>query len=138
MSPTTAGTMSKKENNQVYILLLYNIGLALHMEGIRNNHNSKANLMKALQFYELAMSMIAIEWKDIDPDDLLLLLAVSNNLGHIHSHLLNFAETQKFLVWLRHLMKAYHQYNKRGNMISDKDYSFFFTNSLFLEDVQEL
>ena len=137
LCPTTTGTIStsKKLNNQVYIVLLYNIGLALHMEGIGNDHNSKGNLTKAMQFYELAMSMIAIEWRDIDPDDLLLLLAVSNNLGHIHSYLLNFTETQKYLVWLRHLMKAYQQYNKRGSVISDKDYSFFCTNSLFLEDV---
>jgi hypothetical protein len=82
--------------------LLYNLGLALHVNAVNNGKTSE--LEGALTLYEMSFSVVEDSWSQFDVDDLmLLLLALFNNMGCIHSILFNSKKTKTCVEWLKML-----------------------------------
>jgi len=94
---------SKGNTDRVMAMLLYNMGLSVHLQALSSGKNSE--LDGALQLYEMAFTVVEDSWSNFDNvDDLMLLLmALFNNMGHIHSSRFDLERTQICLDWLRTL-----------------------------------
>lgn len=84
---------SVKYQRQLAATLFYNIGLVHHKTGVLQG-NSKC-FSNALEFYNMASSIIHAAWHGIGIDDMkLLLLSLSNNVGHIQSMFCNIEKVE--------------------------------------------
>ena len=91
-----------KNYERLQSMLLYNLGLTLHFQAMRSGRSEE--LRGALDLYEMAFSVVENAWQLFNIDDLMLLLmAILNNLGHIHSNLYNMERTQTCVDWLKAL-----------------------------------
>ena len=91
-----------KNYERLQSMLLYNLALTLHFQAMRSGRSEE--LRGALDLYEMAFSVVENSWQRLDVDDLMLLLmAILNNLGHIHSNLYNMERTQTCVDWLKAL-----------------------------------
>ena len=99
------------------IVVKFNMAIAYHDDAIRRNN--KSHFYLALQIYEEILQLM--HHYNIH-GHFLLMMAIGNNMGHIHSHLLNFQQTREFLHWVRQLAisSRYH-----ANAIPYDDYVFF-------------
>lgn len=111
-----------------HLVVLYNLAVTYHHIGIRNGHHPKF-LKRALNVYNMAQTVLHRAWdadEEVDQLDksvrLLLALAISNNVGHVHSFLLNFEETKYSLSAIRHFLEA----PSANKILSKTDYVFFF------------
>lgn len=88
--------------DRIMAMLLYNMGLSLHLQATRTGRT--AELDGAVQLYEMAFTVVEDAWNKFEVDDLmLLLLALFNNMGHIHSSRFDTHKTHICLDWLRTL-----------------------------------
>lgn len=104
-------------------LLMYNMAVAYHYDGILSGRSARFN--RALELYEMGLSVMHLAMNQDEAEDILLQLALSNNMGHVHSHLLHFQETRESLNSVRDLMKASKICD--SPLLSEDDYIFFFT-----------
>lgn len=94
-----------------YAIVLYNTGLSLHLKGMEDDQIKQTqtqSLHLAAKFYTMALQVLEDSYcQDGSSSELLLLLlALFNNLGHIHCHLFNVPEAQRCVEWLRSLVTA--------------------------------
>ena len=69
------------------------------------------------------------EWAD-DEDFLLLLLAVWNNMGHVHAHRYNYLETQEMLTSLQEILQVVEE----SPLLENPDFLFFYRNLVVYEE----
>jgi hypothetical protein len=87
-------------------VVMYNIGLAHQLQGIKDLRSQQANFKTAMIFYQMATDILE---GCTDPEDQvsgLVYLAVSNNMGHIYSHFCHQREAQHCLSWLFTILQA--------------------------------
>jgi hypothetical protein len=103
-------------------IILYNLALVHHNIGI--HLGVSAALPHALQLYGMSMQTInqGANLADVQK----LLLALLNNMGNIHTHLFDLANTQRCLINLRVVLST-----SSTLMAMDEDYLFFFLNAMF-------
>jgi hypothetical protein len=83
-------------------VILYNMGLSLHLQALKSGKSME--LRGAQDLYEMSFSVVEQAWHEFDVHDLLLLLmALFNNLCHIHSTNYNVAQTETCVDWLKAL-----------------------------------
>lgn len=83
------------------VILLYNIGLAQQMK----SPTCPPSLKVAARFYQSAWEIASRYFdKDCFEKSRLLLLAVGNNLGHIHCHLQRFGEMKECVTLLKDII----------------------------------
>lgn len=88
--------------DRIMAVLLYNMGLSLHLQALRSGRTTELN--GALQLYEMAFAVVEDAWSELEVNDLmLLLLALFNNMGHIHSSRFDNVKTRTCLDWLKTL-----------------------------------
>lgn len=117
----------EKYSNHIPAILLYNSGLAWHRIAFRENCDAKYE--RALENYNAAHSQLIYhaslgiyhpEVCDI------CLLALCNNMGHIHSHFIHLKETR---LCVEALFTVFFMIgNKR--ILSKEEYVFFYMNIL--------
>lgn len=100
------------------IVVRFNMAIAYHDDAIRRNR--KSHFYLALEMYEEILQMM--KHYNIQ-GHMLLLLAIGNNMGHIHSHLLNFEQTREALYWVRQLAISS---RRHFSAIPYDDYTFFY------------
>lgn len=79
-------------NHLLFVTLTYNIGLAHHLEGIRSGRSRF--LQRSLSFYTVAYSSLIKQHAKSPACPCLALLALINNIGHVHGHFRNLAATE--------------------------------------------
>jgi hypothetical protein len=92
---------------RISAIVLYNIGLAHHLKGLQNStgiHDRTLN--KALGCYRMALKALDSCVSCRKASDNFLCLALVNNLGHIHSMVLNNEATLQCLDYLRRVLAA--------------------------------
>ena len=99
------GFISQMNRNGMTSILLYNKALYHHNRGILYG-NSK-ELEEALRLYSMSCTIIesstdAIEIKDMN----LFVLALWNNMGHIHSNFFNVRNTQVLMECMKGLIES--------------------------------
>jgi hypothetical protein len=113
-------------------VVLFNAALALHLEGRRNICLQQTSFKKALLLYKMA-SEIMERWLDFVHCDhevnLLVYLAVMNNMGHIHSHFCEGREAQDCLQLLHVGLETV---KSSGIDLYSEEYLLFSMNALIL------
>merc|ERR1712151_1049558 len=113
-----------------FVILTYNTALVYHYEAMCTGKASK--YVVALNIYEMCLCFIDSMWNEVSHDDLLLLLlALYNNMGHAHSHLLNVEESRQSLVSVRDLILS--SLESQETVLSEEDYKFFATTVVVFE-----
>jgi len=113
-----------------FVILTYNMALVYHYEAMCTGKASK--YVVALNIYEMCLCFIDSMWNEVSHDDLLLLLlALYNNMGHAHSHLLNVEESRQSLASVRDLILS--SLESQESLLSEEDYKFFATTVVVFE-----
>jgi hypothetical protein len=71
------------------VCVLYNIGLTYHLRGLSSTSEGDRSMMfrKALDIYGKGLKLMNTSCEEgVDADDLLVILAILNNMGAIHSY----------------------------------------------------
>lgn len=104
------------------IVLKFNLAITYHDDGIRRNRNLHLNL--ALELYQEILHIL--QYYHIS-GHMLLLLAIGNNIGHIHSRLMNFEQTKEALYWVRQLAISSRHH---AAAVPYHDFSFFYQTAI--------
>ncbi|GAX15675.1 hypothetical protein FisN_3Hh149 [Fistulifera solaris] len=117
----------ERYSNHIPAILLYNSGLAWHKIAFRENCDAKYE--RALENYSAAHSQLvyhaSLGMYHPEVCDVLL-LALCNNMGHIHSHFIHLKETR---LCVEALFTVFFMIgNKR--ILSKEEYVFFYMNIL--------
>lgn len=115
------------------VVLLYNTGLVYHAMGIADTNKTERNIhfRKALHFYHLVYHTMnqPDSFSANEPDHLLFLLAVYNNIAFVDSYLHNFCQVNYwmkcFVDLIKHCDDAWN--NSRIRLLDDEDYHYFFS-----------
>lgn len=114
---------SKQSHTSSHLLcmLFFNLAVAHHQLGLSSGQS--AELTTALQLYQLAFSMVEGSASDfLLGDQQMLLLALYNNMGHIHSCFCRTAETQACVQWIQQVFLAF---PKAAPFLESRDFQFF-------------
>ena len=129
------GSIQQLSISKILVVLLYNLAVASHMEAITQDTPNPQNLKKVLELYETAMRVAHTSWSTQDAEQLLcVLLALTNNVGHVHSHLLNFQQTRESLSLQMHLLAR----ATEENPLEMHDYEIFFESVCVFLDGHDL
>lgn len=112
--------------NLLVCVVLYNLALVNHLSGV--NYGARAGLTKALRLYESVLNIIHQNPRGIDMYH--LTLAVTQNMGQIHSYLFQRNEATACFDCLRQLL------SNENRLIPDDDFAMFFVSAMF--QAQEL
>jgi hypothetical protein len=108
--------------------LLYNMGLAWHLLGAQEN-NTKA-LKKSLFAYEMAYSALSqSQQQGNDSFSYLVMLALCNNMAHIHFHFSNLEKAKKCRDFIPQILA----YSPPGISSATDDYDFFLSEAMLLK-----
>jgi hypothetical protein len=121
--------------SKILVVLLYNLAVASHMDTISEDTPNPQQLKKVLELYETAMRVAHTSWTTKDAEQFLcVLLALTNNVGHIHSHMLNFQQTRESLSLQMHLLAR----ATEENPLALEDYEVFFESVCVFLDGHDL
>jgi hypothetical protein len=120
------GVKTSADSAKASATLLYNMGLAWQHLGAQENNT--AALKKALSAYESAYSALSQQCND--SFSCLVMLALCNNMAHIHSHFFDLEEAKHCRDLIPHILAC----SSAGNssMAAD-DYAFFLSEAMLLE-----
>ena len=121
--------------SKILVVLLYNLAVASHIEAITQESPCPRHLKKVLELYETAMRVAHTSWSTQDAEEFLcVLLALTNNVGHVHSHLLNFQQTRESLSLQMHLLAR----ATEDNPLAMEDYEIYFESVCVFLDGHDL
>jgi hypothetical protein len=106
--------------------LLYNMGIAFHQLGMQENNT--AALKKSLYSYQMAYKILS--QKCDDSFSCLVMLALCNNMSHIHGHFFNLREAKSFSVLLTEILACV---SLTGLSVAVDDYDFFVSEAVIFE-----
>jgi tetratricopeptide (TPR) repeat protein len=92
--------------NCVSAVILFNMGLALQLQGMRNVDSLQTSYLKALIFYKMATEILERCTNSDDEVNCLVYLAVANNMGQIYSTFCETSKAQQCLEWLQTILEA--------------------------------
>ncbi len=114
------------DSTKVSATLLYNMGLAWQHFGTQEN--STAALKKALLAYESEYSVLSRQCND--SFSCLVMLALCNNMAHLHSHFFNLEQAKHCRDLIPHILAC----SSAGNAsMAAEDYAFFLSEAMLLE-----
>jgi hypothetical protein len=120
---------SLEVKNCASAVILFNMGLALQLQGIQNMCPLQTSFLNALKFYKMATKILQ-RWTESDDEvNCLVYLAVANNMGHIYSHFCEASNLRRCLEWLKAILEAVE--DSEVYILGD-DYHPFHRNVLFL------
>jgi len=129
------GGVQQLSISKILVVLLYNLAVTSHMEVTTQEAPCPEQLRKVLELYETAMRVAHTSWTTQDAEQLLcVLLALTNNVGHVHSHMLNFQQTRESLSLQMHLLAR----ATEENPLDMQDYGVFFESVCVFLDGHDL
>jgi hypothetical protein len=87
-------------------VIMFNMGLALQLQGMHNLCPLQKSFSNALRFYKKATQILERCTDSDDEVNCLVYLAVANNMGHIYSHFNETSKVQRCLEWLQTILEA--------------------------------
>jgi len=114
-------------------VLVYNMGLAYHLEGLRTGMSLK--LLQANRFYKISYCLLYEEYDSIAA---LAKMALVNNTGHIHAYFCGYYEAS---VCSQDLLAYYHDPNNDSclhTFLSDEESAIFSKNCTCFLDWQNV
>jgi hypothetical protein len=120
------GVKTSADSAKASATLFYNMGLAWQHLGTQENNTTA--LKKALFAYERAYSALSQQCND--SFSCLVMLALCNNMAHIHSHFFSLDEAKHCRDLIPHILACSCAGN--SSMAAD-DYAFFMSEAMLLE-----
>lgn len=115
-------------------VLLYNMGLCHHLQGMSTSLNQSARLRKAMQLYAMAHNMLEQASDALNDMDILVLLALSNNMGVLQgAQFCNRMGAQTCCQTMERILAS----QDCLEVLDDDDLEFFSTNLMFLSEFQQ-
>jgi len=109
--------------NLAAAILMYNMGLSYHLEGLRMGMSWR--LLQANRFYSMSYCLLSDEDLISQPElSALVMMALVNNTGHIHSYFCNFYEAS---ICSQDLLTYYHDQSYE-NLLSEEESTIFIQN----------
>jgi len=132
----TEGAANRMTISKILVVLLYNLAVSSHVDAVTGQGvPCPLRLKRVLKLYETAMRVAETSWSTQDADELLsILLALTSNVGHVHSHLLNFQETRESLGLQLHLLSR----TAIANPLAIDDYEIYFESVCVFLDGHDL
>jgi hypothetical protein len=93
-------------SNCVSAAILFNMGLALQLQGMQSFCPLQTSFKKALRFYKMAKAILERSTDSNGEVDSLVYLAVANNMGHIYSHFCETSKAKRCLEWLQSILEV--------------------------------
>jgi tetratricopeptide (TPR) repeat protein len=87
-------------------VILFNMGLALQLQGMQNVYLLQTSFKRALRYYQMASKILERTAGSNDEVDSLVYLAVANNIGHIYSHFCEISKAKRCLEWLQRILEV--------------------------------
>ena len=113
---------SQQSKTRLAAILLYNLGLSYHREGVRLGVS--VELKTALKFYREAYMVLKSAWAKSDFKEVfVLLLALLNNMACIHASLWDTKDTHQCINWMNRAIAS-----RQRAILSKEDYTFFSLN----------
>jgi len=113
-------------------VIMFNMGLAMHLEGLK--HEDGQRLLEAMHVYFMAYSSLQ-EFQRLLPDEDnafgLTLLALINNMAHIHAHFRRLTEACQWIDEMRIQLSVYQK--PPSKMMVNGDCGTFFMNVCVFE-----
>jgi tetratricopeptide (TPR) repeat protein len=111
-------------------VILFNTGLALHLQGMRDICSQQTSFKRALWFYHTAFEILERCTSNSDDKvNCLVYLAAMNNMGHIYSNFCEGREAQRCLQLLQTMLET--MQSSDIDILSD-EYLQFYMNVLTL------
>jgi hypothetical protein len=121
------GMLSSSTNyTKAAATLLYNMGLAFHQIGIQENNT--AVLRKSLSAYQMAYDILREQCDD--SFSCLVMLALCNNISHIHGHFFNLEEAKTFSDLIPEILVSV---SLADSSVAIEDFDFFVAEVLLFE-----
>jgi hypothetical protein len=98
-----ASSFAVDSSNCASAVILFNMGLALQLQGMQGLCPLQMSFKKALRFYRMAKAILE---RSNDEVDGLVYLAVANNMGHIYSHFCETSKAKRCLEWLQSILEV--------------------------------
>lgn len=113
---------SQQSKTRLAAILLYNLGLSYHREGLRSGKSADLNM--ALKFYREAYMVLKSAWARSDFQEVfVLLLALLNNMACIHAYMSDCKDTHQCIEWMNRAIAS-----RQRSILSKEDYTFFSLN----------
>jgi hypothetical protein len=119
------------EQDSVSSVLVYNLALVNHLYGIERNNQTY--LTKALKLYHVSL-MIGLQIDSALLDADVLIMALYNNIAHIHFHQFRIAETRSSMGEMSLILESEHT----SPLLNEDDYSLFYWNAIFSQGILNL
>lgn len=121
---------SRENEHTVPSIILYNMGVSHHILALKTGRS--ATLSKALQLYTMSFSMLQQASDMLDDFDILVLLALSNNMGAICSELYDQQGAQTSQDMVERVLAS----SDCLDALEEKDLEFFSLNLMFFSEHQ--
>jgi hypothetical protein len=113
---------SQQSKTRLAAILLYNLGLSYHREGVRLGQTADLNM--ALKFYREAYMVLKSAWAKSDFKEVfVLLLALLNNMACIHAVIWDCKDTHQCINWMNRAIAS-----RQRAILSKDDFTFFSLN----------
>jgi hypothetical protein len=113
---------SQQSKTRLAAILLYNLGLSYHREGVRLGLSADLNM--ALKFYREAYMVLKSAWVKSDFKEVfVLLLALLNNMACIHAAIWDSKDTHQCINWMNRAVAS-----RQRAILCKEDYTFFSLN----------
>lgn len=108
--------------------LMFNIGLAFHLRGLRRPGTSRSDLAEALRYYKLGLALVQQNTRLCSESNAFYLssLALLNNAGHIFWHFCRIQEANNCINHMDTLLQGLNIFN-----IAEDHAEFFLSNVFF-------
>lgn len=113
---------TQQSKTRLAAILLYNLGLSYHREGI--SRGKSGDLQMALKLYREAYMVLKSAWSQSDFQEVfVLLLALLNNMACIHAAMSDSKDTHQCVDWMNRAVAS-----RQRSILSKEDYTFFSLN----------
>jgi hypothetical protein len=117
---------SSADYTKATVTLLYNTGIAFHHLGIQENNT--AALEKSLYTYQMAYTVLS--QKCDDSFSYLIMLALCNNMSHIHGHFFNLEKARTLRGLIAEILACV---SRADSSVAVDEYDFFATELLLFK-----
>jgi hypothetical protein len=125
------GNDENADQDSVSSVLLYNFALVNHLYGIEKD--DQTYLTEALKLYQMSLKIgLQIDIVPLDAD--VLIMALYNNMAHIHFHQFRIAETRSAMDKMSLILESEHT----SPLLNEDDYSLFYLNAIFFQGILNL
>lgn len=128
-----------EQYDAVFAIIIYNIGMAHCLTASTTMHQSSQAFGMALNMFQLALSIVTKTTGPFEKHHRLVLLALLNNIGYLHSQFVRVRELTQCLAFMKDVLNNFMSVRVVGQEGGTRDDELrFFLNQTLQENPNEL